>query len=96
MVFLPPGKDSLPEIAHLPDDGVTSLLAAAYAQVASRGPKATWEQHARNLVSGAPYAGRWTLETVPDGSSARQALRSIREDSAMASFEVKKPAPAKS
>lgn len=84
VVFLPPKDSNLPEIAQVPDDGVTSLSAPAYAQVASRGAKATWEQHARNLVNGPPYAGRWTQEDVPDGSSASQALRYIREKSAMA------------
>lgn len=91
VVFLPPKQDSPPEIAQVPDDGVTSLSAAAYAQVASRGAKATWEQHAKNLVNGPPYAGRWTMEDVPDGTSARQALSRIREAAAMAQFQGAKP-----
>lgn len=83
VVFLPPVGDALPESAAAPDDGVTALSAHAYSQAAARGSKATWEQHCDNLVKSAPYAGRWTMEDVPDGSSARQALRHVRGEHAM-------------
>lgn len=86
VVFLPPKGDALPESAAAPDDGVKALSAHAYSQVAARGSKATWEQHCENLVKSAPYAGRWTMEEVPDGSSPRQALRHVRQEFAMGQF----------
>lgn len=89
VVFLPPDKPgSPPPSAEVPDDGVTSLSAPAYAQVAAQGRKATWEEHCRNLAGGPPYAGRWTLEDVPDGSSPRQALRHVRGEHAMAQLDA--------
>lgn len=83
VVFLPPRGDAAPESAAVPDDGVTALSAPAYAQVAARGAKASWQDHCKNLTAAPPYAGRWTVEDAPDGSTARQALGHIRASHAM-------------
>jgi hypothetical protein len=86
VVFLPPKDGEVPPSAAAPDHGVASLNAPAYAQVAARGSKASWDDHCRNLVNAPPYAGRWTVEDVPDGSSTTQALRHVREAAAMRNF----------
>lgn len=81
VVFLPPKGDALPESAAAPGDA--SLNAPAYTQVASRGAKASWAEHSKNLAAAPPYAGRWTVEDVPDGSTAQQALYHVRGEHAM-------------
>lgn len=70
-VFLPDGSHAVVP-AH------EELVAPLVAQVQARGPQASFEEYAQRLVDGSPYAGRWSLEQVPDGSSASQALYLVR------------------
>lgn len=76
VVFLPPRKGEVPRSAQVPAD--PALTRPAYAEVAARGPKASWAQYCQALVKSPPYAGTWTLEDVPDGYGPEQALAWVR------------------
>lgn len=71
-VFLMPGADGVPASAAVPAS--PAQLRPAWAQVAARGTRASWEFHCRLLVRSAPYAGTWTVQDIPDGSSPEAAL----------------------
>lgn len=79
-VFTPPARGALPASARVP--GADRIVAPAFTQVASRGPQSGWDAHCRVLASCPPYAGRWTVEDVPDGLTAAQALSRVRRDAA--------------
>lgn len=86
VVFLPPGKDGVPQSAAIPAD--QEILRPAYAQVASRGPKASWGQYCKMLMSSPPYAGTWTVEDVPDGYGPKQALAWVRSQDSSRSLDA--------
>lgn len=75
---LGPAAVFLPDGTHAEAPAHENLIAPLVAQAAARGPGATFEQHARVLAAGPPYAGRWRLLEVPDGISAPQALHYAR------------------
>lgn len=79
-VFLPPRKGEVPPSAVVPDSN--AQVRPAFAQVAAQGRKASWNQHCQVLVESAPYAGRWSVEEVPDGMTPQEALRRVREQEA--------------
>jgi len=70
-VFLPDGT-----YAAVPS--APSLTEPMLAQVRAKGTQASFEEHARRLAGGSPYAGKWSLLEVPDGVSAPQALHYAR------------------
>lgn len=72
LVFLPPEPGQPPASAAVPAS--PEQLRPAWAQVAARGTQASWEFHCRLLVRSAPYAGTWTVQDIPDGSSPEAAL----------------------
>lgn len=90
VVFLPPAKGRVPESAAVPAD--PGLLRSAYSEVAAMGSKTTWAKHCQALVKSPPYAGTWTVEDVPGGYSAEQALAWIRSQASSASLEPPVPA----
>jgi len=73
-----------PMTAFLPDGtyaavpSAPSLTEPMIAQARARGSQATFEEHAKRLAGGPPYAGKWSLLEVPDGISASQALHCAR------------------
>jgi hypothetical protein len=72
--LLPKGKDQIPETyryTHIPPGPMRQLLA--------KGSDPTWQQWGQHLAEGLPYGGRWTVEDVPDGVTARRALEHVRE-----------------
>ncbi len=48
-------------------------------QLLDKGSQPTWPQWAGHLEERLPYAGRWTVEEVPDGYDAHAALWHVRE-----------------
>lgn len=81
-VFLPDGT-----YAVIPS--APSLTEPMVAQVKARGSKSTFAEHAKRLIQGAGYAGRWSLLEVPDGISAAQALHYVRYQAARKLFTGK-------
>jgi hypothetical protein len=75
---LGPAAVFLPDGSHAVIPAAEALVAPLAAEVAARGPQASWEEHAARLCAGAGYAGRWSQEDVPDGISAQQALHLAR------------------
>jgi hypothetical protein len=73
--LLPLKEGEWPDTARIPygvPPGVESALRA-------KGEKPTWPQWGEHLASHLPYAGRWTVEDVPDGMDAHAALGHVRE-----------------
>lgn len=85
VVFLPPGKDGIPQSAAIP--GEDDALRPAYTQVAARGPKASWGKYCDTLVKSPQYAGKWTTEEVPAGYKAQQALAWVRSEDSSKNLE---------
>lgn len=93
VVFLPPEQGQAPDTAAIP--AADTLVQPAYSQVAAIGSKASWEQHCQLLVKSPPYAGKWSIEDVPDGLNATAALSKVRyETSLAATGQKEEPAPA--
>ena len=73
-----PAAVFLPDGSHAAAPASEALIAPLLAQAAARGSKATFEEHAKLLSGGPPYAGHWSVLEVPDGISAPQALHYAR------------------
>lgn len=73
-----PAAVFLPDGSHAEAPASENLIAPLLAQAAARGSQATFEEHAKRLAEGPPYAGHWHLLDVPDGISAPQALHYAR------------------
>lgn len=76
VVFTVP-QDSLPESASVPhmSEGMKNR---AQGQWAAKGHSLSWEQWAEHLSGQLPYFEQWSVEEVPDGLSAAQALSEVR------------------
>lgn len=74
-VFLPDGTQATV--------GGGALIAPLLAQAAAQGSSASFEEHAQRLAASSPYAGSWSLVSVPDGITAQQALYLIRHRKAV-------------
>ncbi len=68
----------LPDGSHAEVPAHENLIAPLVAQAQAGGIQATFEEHAKRLADGPPYAGHWSLLDVPDGVSAPQALHYAR------------------
>ena len=86
---LGPSAVFLPDGSHAEVPAHENLIRPLVAQAQARGTHATFEQHAKLLAQGPPYAGRWSLLDVPDGISASQALYYARHRSARESLTDK-------
>lgn len=84
-----PAAVFLPDGTHAAAPAASDLIEPLVAQAEARGPQATFEEHAKRLVQGPPYAGHWSLLDVPDGISAPQALHYARYRSAREIFSDK-------
>lgn len=78
VVFLPPPRGAVPESAALPND----LFPRAYSQMRARGRTVSWADWGESLVRHAPYFEDWSVEEVPAGTSAHDALGLIRRKQA--------------
>lgn len=81
---LGPAAVFLPDGSHAAAPAAEELIAPLLAQVQARGSHATFAEHAKRLTEGPGYAGSWSLQEMPDGISAPQALhyaryRSVKE-----------------
>lgn len=47
-------------------------------QWAAKGSDPSWRQWAEHLANGLPHGGQWSVQEVPDGSNAREALYQLR------------------
>ena len=75
-VFTLPADGTAPAHAFIPQVSPQRALS----EWTSKGHGVTWEQWARHLGRHLPYFDSWTVEEVPDGISAVQALSKVRED----------------
>lgn len=77
---LPPGDSELPEHASIPQ----GPFPRAFSQfVHDKGTEPSWAQWAEHLAGSLPYFGEhWTVEQVPDGYGAKQALAWVRSQEA--------------
>lgn len=74
-VFTLPSDGVAPEHAFIPNVSEQRAMS----QWADKGHGVTWEQWARLLAGHLPYFDAWTVEDVPDGMTASQALSKVRE-----------------
>lgn len=84
-----PAAVFLPDGTHAAAPAAEALIQPLIAQAQARGPRATFEEHAKRLADGAGYAGWWHLVDMPDGISAPQALHFARYRSASEIFSDK-------
>lgn len=78
VVFTLPGKAEVPESASIPQ----GPFPRATAQFAAKGPGLSWLQWAGVLAKQLPYFESWTVEDVPAGMSAHNALSVVRHQEA--------------
>lgn len=80
-VYLRPADGTVPPAAYtaMPDN----LHARSVAPVTARGPKLSWAAFCKLLESRARNGEQhWTVEDVPDGLSAHDALNYVRQEDA--------------
>jgi hypothetical protein len=73
MVFLMP-EDGMP-VDHAAIPG--GPWGRPWSDLAAKGRAISWPDFAQALTERPPYLGRWSLEEVPDGRDAQQALAVI-------------------
>lgn len=73
-VFIPQGADRPADSATVP-----GCPPAPARQWAAKGTAVSWRQWTEHLTERLPYGGQWSVQDVPDGMSARQALYHLRE-----------------
>jgi hypothetical protein len=74
-VYLPPAGKAVPESAWIPE----GPFPRASVQVASRGTDISWDRWCRRLAAQLPYFDSWSVEDVPDGLTASEALSLVRQ-----------------
>jgi hypothetical protein len=52
-------------------------------QLAGKGHSVSWQDWVQHLTERLPYEGRWSVEEVPDGRTARQALAHLRQQATL-------------
>lgn len=80
--FGPSGVFTLPPDGAAPTHAFIGQVSPdrALSEWTSKGHGETWEQWAVHLSRHLPYFDSWTVEDVPDGISANQALSQVRRD----------------
>jgi hypothetical protein len=74
-VYMPPAGDgAVPDAASIPQ----GPFPRAVNQVMDRGNKVSWDEWSQHLTEQYPYFDSWTVEDVPDGSTAQEALNLVR------------------
>lgn len=85
-VFIPDGPDRPARTASVP-----GCPPGPFRQWAAKGSGVSWGQWAEHLAGGLPYAGQWSVQEVPDGYSAAQALYHLRAQAQEAGLTQDKP-----
>lgn len=81
MVFTLPADGEVPADAAIPNLPAGAVHRAR-SQWAAKGSERGWEDWAQVLAGQLPYFEHWSVEEVPDGMSATQALSQVRQDEA--------------